>query len=65
MQLFIELLAVVTAAFVFLTLCALATYVFESVFHSRDDGDWEEDECIADETISYPLQHPSNFTDHR
>ncbi len=77
MQVFIELSAVFLAAIIFVALCGLATYVFQAVLHPEErevplfprpyyPGDPEDDDpCLADETLQYPLQVPSNFTDYR
>lgn len=73
MQVFIELTLVFLAAIIFVALCSLATWIFQSVFHydNSDDQDLrlfspEDDEpCLADDTLQYPLQHPTEYTDYR
>lgn len=60
---------IVTGVFsitIVLLLAAAATKVFTDTFFPREDRWWEEDdECIADDSLQYPLQHPSEYTDHR
>lgn len=72
MQVFIELATVFIAAILFVALCSLATWIFQSVFHydDSDDSDLrlfppEDYDALADDTLQYPLQHPTEYTDYR
>lgn len=70
MHFVIEFCIFIFAAILFIGLAAVATELFQAVFYSKDVEDLklfepDEEDCLADETLQYPLQHPSNFTDFR